>query len=118
MINTPDPKTRDLTVDQLVELAGEAVIGTPSGLKSQKAQAEINRRLIEALNDSNKSATKYSKILVILTVVLFFVAVMQFIATVFPSPKNWQSSLVVLAVLFVGVFLIVRKLSKDQNTNP
>ena len=37
--------TRSMTVDQLVSLAGGTVIGTGSGLKSQKAQAEINRRL-------------------------------------------------------------------------
>jgi len=65
-----DLKTRDMTVDQLVELAGETVIGTPSGLKSQKAQAEINRRLIEALNDSKESTKEYSKRLEFLTWVL------------------------------------------------
>ena len=59
-----------MTVDQLVELAGETVIGTPSGLKSQKAQAEINRRLIEALNDSKESTKEYSKRLEFLTWVL------------------------------------------------
>jgi len=62
-----DLKTRDMTVDQLVELAGETVIGTPSGLKSQKAQAEINRRLIEALNASQGSTKEYSKRLEFLT---------------------------------------------------
>ena len=62
-----DLKTRDMTVDQLVELAGETVIGTPSGLKSQKAQAEINRRLIEALNASQGSTKEHSKRLEFLT---------------------------------------------------
>lgn len=65
-----DSPTRDMTVDQLVELTGETVIGTPSGLKSQKAQAEINRRLIEALNESKESTKKFSKRLEILTWVL------------------------------------------------
>jgi cytochrome c-type biogenesis protein CcmH/NrfG len=75
-----DANTRDMTVDQLVELAGETVIGTPSGLKSQKAQAEINRRLIEALNASQESTKQYSKrlehltsVLVILTIALVII---------------------------------------------
>ncbi len=74
-----------MTVDQLVELAGETVVGTSSGLKSQKAQAEINRRLIEALNTSQKSTEKYSKrleyltwMLVILTIVLVIIAFLPF----------------------------------------
>lgn len=75
--------TRNMTVEQLVELAGEAVIGTPSGLKSQKAQAEINRRLIEALNTSQESTKQYDKrleyltwVLVILTVILVLIEVL------------------------------------------
>jgi cytochrome c-type biogenesis protein CcmH/NrfG len=70
-----DPNTRDMTVDQLVELAGETVIGTPSGLKSQKAQAEINRRLIEALNESRDSTNKYNEKLLFLTWVLLFLTI-------------------------------------------
>lgn len=77
-----ETSTRGMTVDQLVELAGETVVGTPSGLKSQKAQAEINRRLIEALNASQESTKQYSErlerltwVLVALTVVLVIIGI-------------------------------------------
>jgi len=80
-----DPNTQEMTVEQLVELAGETVVGTPSGLKSQKAQAEINRRLIEALNASQESTKQYSKrleylswMLVVLTVVLVIIGILLF----------------------------------------
>lgn len=80
-----DHNTRGMTVDQLVELTGEIVIGTSSGLKVQKAQAEINRRLIEALNASKESTEKYSKrieyltwALVVLTIILVVIAVVPF----------------------------------------
>jgi cytochrome c-type biogenesis protein CcmH/NrfG len=78
----PEIDTRNMTVDQLVKLTGETVIGTPSGLKSQQAQAEINRRLIEALNASQESTKQYSKrleyltwVLVVLTVILVIIGV-------------------------------------------
>ena len=78
-----DTNTRAMTVDQLVELAGDAVIGTSSGLKSQKAQAEINRRLIEALNASKESSKNFSKkieyltwVLVVLTIILILIEVL------------------------------------------
>lgn len=76
--------TRSMKVDQLVELAGETVIGTPSGLKSQKAQAEINRRLIEALNASKESMTKYSKRIECLTWVLVGLTIILIIVGTFP----------------------------------
>lgn len=75
-------ETRNMNIDQLVELAGGTVIGTPSGLGAQKAQAEIDRRLIEALNAYKESTETYSKwiigltwALVGLTVILVFIAV-------------------------------------------
>lgn len=71
-----------MNLDQLVELTGQTVIGTESGLKSQKAQAEINRRLIEALNGSQESTKQYSTrlesltwVLVILTMILVIIGV-------------------------------------------
>ncbi|TAK57001.1 hypothetical protein EPO17_03160 [Patescibacteria group bacterium] len=76
-----DINTRQMTVDELVEHAGNTVIGTPSGLNAQKSQAEINRRLIEALNASKDSTDNYSKkliwltwALVVLTIILVGVA--------------------------------------------
>ena len=74
--------TRDMTVEQLVELSGSTVIGTPSGMSAQQAQAEMNRRLIEALNDSKESTGRFSKrlelltwVLVVLTVILVVIGV-------------------------------------------
>ncbi|HEY4514499.1 MAG TPA: hypothetical protein VJH69_04245 [Candidatus Paceibacterota bacterium] len=65
-----DPDTRKMTVDELVALTGSSVVGTESGKKAQKADAEINRRLIEALNSSKESTEGYSKKLLFLTWVL------------------------------------------------
>jgi len=80
--------TRKMTVSQLVELAGGTIIGTPSGMKVQKAQAEINRRLIEALNASKEATKKYSRriefltwVLVVLTIILVITALVPFFAT-------------------------------------
>ena len=71
----PDTDTRNMDVDQLVNLAGKTVMGTLNGLQSQKAQAEINRRLIEALNESRDSTNRYSEKLLFLTWALVFLTV-------------------------------------------
>ena len=88
----PDLDTRNMTVDQLVELAGDTVIGTPSGLKAQKAQAEINRRLIEALNASRDSTEKYSKWLIGLTWGLVSLTIVLAFATVLPLLNEASSN--------------------------
>lgn len=46
--------------EELVKLAGGTVIGTPSGLKAQHAQAELSKRLMNAITDLNATSSKYS----------------------------------------------------------
>lgn len=96
--------TRQMTVDQLVELAGDSVIGTPSGLKSQKAQAEINRRLIEALNASKESTDIYSEKILNLSLVLLLVAMAQLMVSIFALPfPLWVQ---VVAWIALVVFIV------------
>ncbi len=40
---------KELTNEELVNIAGSTVIGTPSGLKAQKVQAELNKRLMDSI---------------------------------------------------------------------
>lgn len=46
-----------LKIEEVVEAAGRTVIGTPSGLVSQQAQAELTKRLIDS-NESLRKATE------------------------------------------------------------
>lgn len=92
-------ETRNMSVDQLVELAGDAVIGTPSG----KVQAEINRRLIEALNASKESTDAHSEKILNLSLVLLLVAMAQLMISVFALPFP----LAVQVVIWVGLLIFV-----------
>jgi len=67
------------TNEELVRDAGETVIGTPSGLKAQHAQAELTKRLIISIDNLNKTTSCYSKVLIWLTVALGILAVIQII---------------------------------------
>lgn len=67
----------DKTEKELVGDVGTAVIGTPSGLKSQVAQAELTRRLIISIKSLDETTSFYSTIIVILTMVLGILAVFQ-----------------------------------------
>src|SRR5262245_58880852 len=80
----------NLTEKNLVETIGSNVIGTPSGLKAQQAQAELNRRLIVSLRDlkvstdkNNQKTDKFNKLMVNFNIALLLVAVIQVITSVF-----------------------------------
>lgn len=67
----------------LVEIAGGTVLGTPSGLKAQHAQAELTRRLMVSIKNLDVTTSRYSKVLVALTIALTFLGVLQIILTLF-----------------------------------
>lgn len=67
----------DKTEEELVDDIGRNVIGTPSGLNAQFSQAELTRRLLVGIEDLNKATSRYSKIIIILTIVLGVFAIIQ-----------------------------------------
>lgn len=74
-----DDDTTQVKDIELVRRTSETVIGTPSGLKAQHAQAELMRRLIVSVDRLNASTSYYSKVLIWLTLILGILAVIQII---------------------------------------
>lgn len=82
----------NLTDKEFVELSGSVVAGTQSGLKAQRAQAELTRRLMSSINNLNKETSRYSDKLIDLTVILFVIAFLQLevsLGTISASWKEW-----------------------------
>lgn len=101
--------------EQLVELAGTTVIGTPSGLKAQQAQAELDKRLIEnmeslknSLDQNNIVASKYNKILLGLTMLMALLAVFQVLLTTIAMNFSWIVKLVFMVIPVAIVALVSR----------
>lgn len=98
------------TDHELVRDAGEVVIGTPSGLRAQHAQAELVRRNTEALKESSRTSEKYSDVMIVFSLLLFFVAMLQLVATFFASDKPWYVAFI-LTVFFLGCIALVMKIA-------
>ncbi len=93
--------------EELVKIMGEKVIGTPSGLDAQHAQAELNRRLIDGINNFNKSTTDYSKRMIAVTIILLVVAMVQLVISIFLSDLNpWAAAGVEIFALGVIIYFI------------
>lgn len=99
--------------EELINLSGTYVMGTPSGTKAQQSQAELNRRLknkMEELNTSiknlNKSTDKYNSRLIGLTIILIVLTIMQVMFTVqMTNYSNWLKVVLVLGFVFIIILL-------------
>jgi len=69
----------NMTDEELVSITGRATIGTPNGNRAQEAQAELTRRLMVSISKLENSSSKYSKSLVLLTIILGVLAAAQVI---------------------------------------
>lgn len=83
---------KTISDEELVEISGSVTVGTPSGLKAQKAQAELMRRNTEALNKSSETSERYSKVMLALTYVIIMISVGQFLFAINDSSNtsDWE----------------------------
>ena len=83
---------KDLSNEDLVQIAGSRVIGTSGGVKAQQAQAELNKRLIESLeklgenfSKSSVATAKFNKVTLDLTITMVFLAMLQIFTSAFSA---------------------------------
>ena len=97
-----------LSDEELVQIVGEKVIGTPSGLEAQHAQAELNRRLINSINSFNKSTATYSEKLIDLTLILFAVALLQVTISVWSFSEDWITRILLSGIILLFFLFMAR----------
>ena len=104
----------DLKNEELVKLSGETVIGTPSGLRAQHAQAELTRRLIKTLNEFSRSSDRYSRRNLILSIALFFIGYLQLITTLIAIEMNNLIKIILFMTIILSIYFLVVWLLKNE----
>ena len=104
----------NLSNEKLVELSGKTVVGTPSGLDAQRAQAELTKRLMESIDNLNKSTSRYSDRLLGLTLLLFFIAFIQLIVSLRTISNSLWVWIACIAIVYYGVYRVIRLLEKKS----
>lgn len=83
--------------------------------ESYAAQAEMMRRLKNSIEKLDKSTTKYSKILILLTLVLLAVALAHLITSIFLSDisslDKFTTEVIALGTIFFLILYILREKS-------
>jgi len=103
----------NLTNEKLVELAGETVIGTTSGLKAQYAQAELIKRLMDSINGLNKTTSRYSDKLLGLTIVLFFIAFVQLTVSLKSFFDSWMLWILSVFIVSYAISAVMKMIEKE-----
>ncbi|MDD3101737.1 MAG: hypothetical protein PHE59_01150 [Patescibacteria group bacterium] len=98
-----------LTESQLVEYTGEKakLSGMSSGLDAQQAQAELTKRLIDSIRNFDDASSRYSKILLILTMILMEIGISQILITLFQFERLWEKMLIYFIILLGFIILFI-----------
>ncbi len=97
---------KDKTGAELVNDAGQTVVGTQSGLKAQLSQAELLRRNTEALREFSRTSERYSDAILELTILLILIAIFQLVATI-QSIQGSSYSKLIMSLIFLGYILFI-----------
>lgn len=103
-----------------MQIAGAAVIGTPSGLHAQRAQAELNKRLIEStdslkqsLDKNNEVTGRYNEIILNLTIAMALLSVFQIFMSAFTTNFSWP---IRIGFALAPIVIIVMSIGIKRNT--
>jgi uncharacterized membrane protein len=81
------------------------------------ASDELTRRriqkLTENINKLNDSTEKYSRVLVVLTIIMIVAAIVQITISAMSVPGSWAVRLSVLVIFLVIILFASRKIIKD-----
>jgi len=86
------------TEDELVIMSGSP------DMASEVARAELTRRLMKSIKDMDNTTSKYSKVIIILTIVLMILGFFQLMATILGESLSgwWAFAYILLFLIVVG----------------
>jgi len=99
--------------EELVNLSGDQVIGTPAGTKAQQAQVEMMLRLKDSIEKLNKNTSKHNIALIALTIILLVVAMTQIVVSITLADIIWWKSLAIELSAFGIVIFFGYKIFKE-----
>lgn len=106
-------KITEFNDDELVGASGSTVVGTEAGRKAQHAQAELIRRLMQTIRNADQTTTKYSKVMVAFTFILFVIAMLQLVVAIFSSKFDPWIQVCVVFVSLAVLGWVFRNLDRE-----
>ncbi len=82
---------------------------------SEIRSLEMMRRLKNSIQDLDKNTKNYSGKLIDLTILLFFVALMQVLVSIMAIPETWLIKILIFGTVIYGIYYIVRRIEERKN---
>ena len=79
------------------------------------AQAEMMRRLKNTIQDLDKNTMRYSRRLIDLTILLFFVAFCQVLISIMAVPLTWLARILLGMIVLYSIYFITRRIIEKKN---
>jgi uncharacterized membrane protein YiaA len=110
--------TEDLTNEHLVRMIAQSEAGVQTGVTVEHGKAELTKRLIEKLDNLDKTTEHYSQRVLILTFVLLFIGLGQLAVAIFNLELPLYAQ-IVWSLLAVGAAVyMIFDLVRDVQKNP
>jgi uncharacterized membrane protein len=79
---------------------------------SNAAQIEMMRRLKNTIQDLDKNTVRYSRRLIDLTILLFFVALIQVLISLMAVSVTWNEWILLSIIVLYGVYYLARRIDE------
>ena len=97
------------TDEELVNYCAEGMV------YANAAQVEMMRRLKNAIENLDKNTKIYSGKLIDLTILLFFVALIQVLVSIMATPQSWITKISMSIIVMYAIYFIVRRITEKNN---
>lgn len=84
---------------------------------SNAAQIEMMRRLKNAIENLDKNTKNYSGKLIDLTILLFFIALIQVVISIMGVPGTWFTQFLMLGTVMYAIYYVIRRLAEKYKNN-
>jgi len=76
---------------------------------------EMMRRLKNSIQDLDKNTRNYSGKLIDLTILLFFVALIQVLVSIIAIPETWLNKILIFGMVFYAIYYAIRRITAEKN---
>jgi len=76
---------------------------------------EMMRRLKNSIQDLDRNTKNYSGKLIDLTILLFFVALIQVFVSVIAIPETWFTKILIIGTVSYVVYYVIRRITEEKD---
>ena len=107
-------RLNDLSDIELIEELDRGTFGSGEAYNNL-IKALLDKRLKTAIQDLNRNTMRYSRRLIDLTILLFFLALIQTLISIMAIPESWLIKILITITVIYSIYYIARRVVEEKN---